>query len=547
MEKPERKQKDLAQILLGAVTAAVCIRRADGLCRFIKLPPNHGLGFLQEGKPAAELWKRYVQTCVHPDDRARAEDLQARIESKAGVTPGVVYLRSVNHARERWLAWGVIQIQDEVLGECRLLYTREPAAAEVAEWQEAEREKARLREEQRSNEEKNAFSDRLAYDMRQTLNMIMGLSRVALSQKNDPDKMIECLRKILTGGENMVNYLNDVMDFSRIDSGSEQAEDGEFNLVELMQQVAAQTEEQLSPRALEFRLHKEGTVHTSFRGDKARLHQLLTHLFTAAAQSTEGGQIRLSVRELTVVKDTAQLQLSVWVPERGAVEKWQRELRGAGAAPDSPAETALLLPLARQLARVIGAKLDALPAEDGGSRCVVILTLQIPSQRWETGEETEPEDLHAFAGRRILVVEDNEMNSEIACSVLEMYHLKTETAQNGKQAVEMFLASGEGYYSAILMDMRMPIMDGVTAAGIIRTTKHPQARFIPILAVTADTDNRSVQAIYDAGMNACLAKPLDVAQLYRELRAAFEKEKRLYEQEKQRAAQAESARGAGEG
>ena len=275
--------------------------------------------------------------------------------------------------------------------------------------------------------------------------------------------------------------------------------------------------------SLEFDTHLESQI---FFGDKMRLSQVLTNLLSNAYKFTaEGGRITLSIREEKREDDHARLLFSVKDTGIGIEPKDQerifRSFEQVGAGNNKMPGTGLGLSISRNLVQLMGGTLQVESTVGEGAAFYFSLDLPVSHVVLEEEAPSQPEPEVSMEGLLVLLAEDNDINAEIAIELLALKKVTVERAADGQQAVTLFSEHPEGYYRLILMDLNMPIMDGLTATKKIRGMDRADASSIPILAMTANTFQEDRDQAMAAGMNGFLPKPFSVDQLYDILRCAL--------------------------
>ena len=262
--------------------------------------------------------------------------------------------------------------------------------------------------------------------------------------------------------------------------------------------------------------------HFCLKGDPLRLRQVLLNLLSNAIKFTpENGIVTLTIKEQSSTSEEARYYFSVEDTGIGIAPKFQNiifssfEQVGTNMAQNEG--TGLGLPISDQIVQTMGGKIQVESVQGEGSNFYFTIDLKLGEEKnIEKNLQAEDIDLN---GERILLTEDNDLNAEIAKDLLECKGASIERASNGEEAVRMFLQSSEGYYNVILMDIRMPVKDGLTACREIRASVHPDSKTIPIIAMTANSFKEDEERAMEAGMTAFVPKPIDLACLYGVLRS----------------------------
>ncbi|EEG74632.1 ATPase/histidine kinase/DNA gyrase B/HSP90 domain protein [[Clostridium] hylemonae DSM 15053] len=386
-----------------------------------------------------------------------------------------------------------------------------------------------------ASEAKTNFLSSMSHDIRTPMNAIMGMTAIAEANLYTPDKLKDCLSKINASAQHLLGLINEVLDMSKIESGKIDLTFGTVSLPELFQNISDMCRPLAQEKNQKLQLSVDDVCHKTVITDGGRLQQVLMNLLTNAIKYTpEGGAISLHVREIPsdavykgqyefIVTDngigmTAEYIPHIFEPFSRAEDTRINKIQGTG----------LGLAITQNIVNMMNGTIEVQSEPENGSRFIVAVPLdlyredmttsaQLKSQSVTPDEEAarlvEEEPPSSLSGRRILLVEDNDLNREIASELLEMHGCSIEAAENGKLAVEKFARSAPEEYDCILMDIQMPVMDGYEAARAIRALKRDDARTVPILALTANAFATDLAKAHNAGMNDHIAKPIDVERL----------------------------------
>lgn len=370
---------------------------------------------------------------------------------------------------------------------------------------------------------KTDFLSRISHEIRTPMNAITGMSEIARSVLDQPEKIVQCLDKINLANSYLLGIINDVLDMSRIESGKMELYTSPISLSDLLEEVDTLIRPQAEAKKLEL-LIESVEISRKLLTDKMRLIQVLINLLGNAVKFTpEGGKVTLRVTLKEEKSDSAVLHFSVSDSGIGIAKEMQQKIFSSFEQADKNTASAyggtgLGLPIADKLVQMLGGTLRVESDLDRGAEFFFTLAMTYCQDSGEdSGEKAHRETGHNIAGSRILLTEDNEMNREIAKTILEMNGCVVEEAVNGQQAVDMFAGHEPYYYSAILMDIRMPVMDGFEATKLIRLMERADSRSIPIIAMTANAFNDDMKKSIDNGMNAHLSKPIDVSMMIKSL------------------------------
>lgn len=367
---------------------------------------------------------------------------------------------------------------------------------------------------------KSDFLARMSHEIRTPMNGIIGMTEIALKDGQTEERRIDCLRKIEYSSEYLLGLINDILDMSKIESGKMRLIEEKCNLMEMIQGLRPLLEAKLNENNIQY-IADIQLKNRWFMADSLRLNQVLVNLLgNALKYSRPDGHVWLTVRETEEEKGFSNLYFQVRDDGIGiAPEKQQLIFRQFEQADNSENArkqgTGLGLAISRRIVRMMDSdiKLESEPGK--GSRFSFNVKLQLVSGE-NTTVTSQPEEI-SFPGKRILVVEDNELNMEIICTILENYGIKTEQAVNGKDAVRRMEESVPGYYDMIFMDIMMPEMDGLEATRTIRNLDREDCKKIPIYAMSANAFDEDVKRSLASGMNGHLSKPVNLQVLEKTL------------------------------
>ena len=367
---------------------------------------------------------------------------------------------------------------------------------------------------------KSDFLARMSHEIRTPMNGIIGMTEIALKDGQTEERRIDCLRKIEHSSEYLLGLINDILDMSKIESGKMRLIEEKCNLMEMIQGLRPLLEAKLNENNIQYIADIQLKNHW-FLADSLRLNQVLVNLLgNALKYSKPDGHVWLTVRETEEEKGFSNLYFQVRDDGIGiAPEKQQLIFRQFEQADNSENArkqgTGLGLAISRRIVRMMDSdiKLESEPGK--GSSFSFSVKFQ-PVSGEKTTVTSRPEEI-SFPGKRILVVEDNELNMEIICTILENYGIETEQAVNGKEAVRRMEESVPGYYDMIFMDIMMPEMDGLEATRTIRNLDREDCKKIPIYAMSANAFDEDVKRSLASGMNGHLSKPVNLQVLEKTL------------------------------
>ena len=384
---------------------------------------------------------------------------------------------------------------------------------------------ARLLAAEESNQAKISFMSNMSHEIRTPMNAIIGIDSVALRDPDLPPHAREQFEKIDASARHLLELINDILDMSRIDSGRMELCPEVFSAAELLDQVCAMIRSQCDEKGLDFIARSEIGAEERFIGDAMKLRQVLINILGNAVKFTPvPGSVTFTAEKSAVYDDRQTLRFTIRDTGIGMGKDFLAHIfepfsQEDGTRTSRYGGSGLGMSITKSIVDMMNGEIRAESEKGVGTTFTVILTLK----RAESAAPAAPvpeaaESAAALAGRRVLIAEDMELNAEILTELLELEDVGADWAENGQLAVERFSGSPPGTYDAILMDIRMPVMDGLAAARAIRALDRPDAKTVPIVALTANAFEEDVQNSLQAGMNAHLAKPVDTEKLYELLR-----------------------------
>lgn len=378
---------------------------------------------------------------------------------------------------------------------------------------------------------KTDFLSKMSHNIRTPMNAIIGMTAIAGTKLHDPDGIEECLAKVSAASKHLLSLINEVLDMSRIESGALTLEEEDFNIPDLVENMVNMLSATAWEKDQKIEYRANGVQNTNVRGDVLRLQQIFSNVLSNSVNYTQkGGEISIDIKE----KPSPQEQIGCYEfvfkdNGIGMEEDFLKHIfdpfeRAEDVRISKIQGTGLGMAISRNIIQMMGGDIQ-IESEPGTG---TIVTITIPLKYQEPGlnnRESPPSPEHVldqieeadYSGRRILVVEDNDLNREIVTEILSMTGAVVESAENGREAVEMVEASEKDYYDLILMDLQMPVMNGYEAASALRAMDREDIRDIPIVAMTANAFLEDVQKSKASGMNEHMAKPLDIEQLQRML------------------------------
>ena len=376
---------------------------------------------------------------------------------------------------------------------------------------------------------KSEFLSRVSHEIRTPMNAIMGMTSIAQENRSDFNQVSDCLNKIEMSSQYLLTLINDILEMSRIESGKTEIAHQEFDFNFLMESVRTIVESLAIKNGIRYEFVNQANTDTHYIGDVMRIQQILVNLISNAIKFTkEGGKVRFSVNISSQTEKQARFRFVVADTGIGMSEEFMARMFQPFTQEDSTTTSkysgsGLGLAISKSLVDAMGGTIAVESFAGVGST----FTVEIPLERLEYFSENRNqkeeirrpavEDLSILEGRHVLMAEDHALNIMVATKLLERRGIIITVAENGQEAVNKFKESELGFYDAILMDIRMPVMDGLDATKAIRSLERKDAERIPIIAMTANALDEDRRKTKEAGMNEHLAKPFEPAQLYKVL------------------------------
>jgi len=385
---------------------------------------------------------------------------------------------------------------------------------------------ASAEEAQSASLAKTRFLSRMSHEIRTPINAIVGLDNLALRDEAISERTREDLEKIGSSARHLLSIVNDILDMSRIESGHMELKEEVFSFTELIEQICIIADGQCEEKDLSFVCNRRGELDEYYVGDNLKLKQAIINILGNSVKFTDPpGEITLGIEQTACDDRHATLCFTMKDTGIGMDEDFIPKLFEAFSQEDTDntsryGGSGLGMAITKNFVEMMGGDISVESEKGAGTTFRVTVTLgRADGDLIPAAEETdECEAAEVLEGKHVLVVEDQGMNAEILIDLLELEGVSSEWAINGRIALAMFEDSEEGYFDAVLMDMRMPVMDGLTATREIRKLDRTDAASIPIIALTANAFEEDVRECLEAGMDAHLSKPVDIELLKETLR-----------------------------
>ncbi len=388
---------------------------------------------------------------------------------------------------------------------------------------ENEHLKAQVEAAEQASKAKTFFLSNMSHDIRTPLNAIIGYTSLASGEGVTPEEQSDYIKKIDIAGRQLLDIVNDVLEMSRIESGKMVLEPVVTNLEDCIREAGDLVATQLSVRKIHFTRNCQ-VEHAIVMCDKNLLNRALMNLLCNAGKFTpEDGSVSLELKETGWDENQGHYTISVKDTGIGMSPEFVKYLfhpfeREQTTTVSRTQGTGLGMAITKSIIDMMQGSIEVATQKDEGTEFTIHLSLPIAEK---IEQEFESRDEIRFDGIRVLLAEDNPVNTEIALLILGQMGFEVDTVENGREAVDKLTASDPGDYGLVFMDIQMPVMDGYDAARQIRSLDRYDLAHIPIIAMTANAFKDDVNQAKEAGMNGHIAKPLDAADMMETIRSVL--------------------------
>ncbi len=382
-----------------------------------------------------------------------------------------------------------------------------------------------LKATEQANMAKGEFLSKMSHEIRTPMNAIMGLTSIALREK-DFTKVKTDLKKIDVSAKFLLSLINDILDMTRIESGKMTLDEEQIVMKDFIKEIDTMIKPQAAAKGIRYVSEVDSGISRYFIGDPVKLQQVLINILGNSVKFTkEGGRVSLKVEQVRQNDDMATLRFTmsdngIGMSEAFMLHMFEPFSQEHTGSTNTYSGTGLGLAISKNLVNMMNGSIHVNSTVGEGTEFQVDIMLKISNflNNWDEEMTIDEEPSHYdFSGKRVLLVEDNEYNLDVTKVLLSEVGFEVETASDGAQAVDMFWKSESGYYDAILMDIRMPVMDGLSATINIRELQKADSHTIPIIAMTANAFAEDMEKSRASGMNAHLSKPIDTDEMYHTL------------------------------
>ena len=480
----------------------------------------------------------FLAICVAKEDREKMKEFTDAHTLAERLSDSDLVVQEFHGTIDPWewtrASW-IVASRDEMGNARNVLFTVEDVTESVQERKRYEQEREQARKEleasraaaQAANKAKTDFLFNMSHDIRTPMNAIIGYAGLMDKYMDDTEKCKDYLDKIKKSSGFLLSLVNNILEMARIESGKIVLEEAVCKTLDLMDQVISVHSELMEQKKITFTTKIDVTTEYYY-GDRVKLSEIFLNIISNAYKYTEeGGKVSLNVKELpgdrageiklrTIIKDTGIGMSEEFLPkifEEFARERTTTENKISG--------TGLGMPIVKKLIDLMGGTIEVKSKLGKGSTFIVTIPHKIAKAEDMKTDTPIYVDSNRFKGKRILLVEDNELNMEIATELLKEFGFLVEHAEDGLICIDKLEQAESGYYDLILMDVQMPNLDGYGATKRIRDMKNKEKAQIPIIAMTANAFEEDKKNALEAGMDGHLAKPIEMAKLVEMLAGIF--------------------------
>lgn len=445
------------------------------------------------------------------------ENVVAQLQKKEVYEVSYSVILNGEHKRKR-LVYCYLSTDNEKI----LSYCSDITAIYEKEQKQLKKIEDSLRKAKSANEAKATFLSRMSHEIRTPINAIIGIAEL---ERQDVENGQLTDRQILSyiddtknSSEYLLSLVNDILDTAKIDSGKMELHPVQVNAENFLSTIMILSQPLANARQVKFVVERKTAFHVNYLADGVRVQQILMNLLSNAFKFTPpNGEVRLIAEAIETTERNTTLQFQVIDNGIGMSKEFQKKLfhefeQEGDSNTSRTSGSGLGLCLAKKLAQMMNGDITCESAKGKGSTFTATIKVENTSDQeivYEESEDINGRKITNFNGIRILLCEDHPLNQRIARNLLERKNCIVEIAEDGVIGVDKFAKSEVGYYDMILMDIRMPNMDGLDATRRIRELSRPDAKSVPIVAMSANAYQEDVQMSLDAGMNAHLAKPVE--------------------------------------
>lgn len=409
--------------------------------------------------------------------------------------------------------------------------------ATLMENQQSEKLALAIKQAELANASKSDFLSRMSHDLRTPMNGIMGIAELASNELNDPEALKKDIDKILSSSSYMLGLLNDILDMSKIESGRMEIRKSPIAFSTMLENIITLSRVMCEEKGVDFYCNKKPEEYSNFILNIDRLHsqQIAMNLISNAVKYTpKGGRVELLLDSRPI--NEKEIEVIVVISDTGAgmtyeFQKIMYEAFTQDSNSVNKGGTGLGLAIVHNLVKLLNGSIECISAPGEGTK----FTIKVKVEKFvdakskilidRPSKASKDDSANTLEGKRVLLVEDNELNQEVATRLLQMEKMEVEIANNGLEALNIFSERERNYYDIILMDIMMPVMDGFQATHLLRVMDREDAKTIPIIAMTANAFTEDIEKCIEVGMNTHIAKPIEREKMIKTIKDYIYKEK----------------------
>jgi len=484
-------------------------------------------GIFRRGIRYSDAYELYVTKYIYEDDKKmmRASGSISNIISNLTDQKSyTVNFRSSNDGNPQYCEMKFVKVgNDRIPKAVALAFANKDLEIRRENERQLQLEEAKAKAEA-ANKAKSSFLFNMSHDIRTPMNAIMGFANMALKYIDDKDKASECLEKINISGKHLVALINDVLDMARIESGKVTIEENSVNMEALADSILAIVRENAENNGLKIVKKFKGLKNSNVYADSLRLSQVLINVIGNSIKYTKpGGMIIFAINKVASMKpgySSFEMKVSdngIGMSKEFVDHVFESFSREKSSTVSGIQGTGLGMAITQELVRMMNGTIRVDSELNVGTNVIMRFSFRNSNDTPDNIEEDEEIDSVVLKGLKVLLVEDNELNREIAKDILESEGITVHEAEDGSVAVSKVIENKKNPYDVILMDIQMPYMDGYKATTEIRHLPNPKIRDIPIIAMTANAFEEDKQRAISSGMNDHLTKPINNNELIRAL------------------------------
>ena len=518
-----QKQLDIVQAISKMYSVNMYINLKNDSWELIK--DSEKLQKSLEGKERVEeMFETFIEREMAPEDYAQCRDFLNLEYIREHLKHNKVISCTAKHQNGKWILMILVPQKYDERGDIEsfLLLCRDVTGEKEREIQYQEELEKSVKQAERANAAKTDFLRRMSHDIRTPINGIRGMVPMCKKYMDNPEKQEECLDKIMSASSFLLDLVNDVLDMSKLESGRLILEAKPFSLTQVVDEVKNMIEIQAQEKNVEFVLESETFEQDQLVGSSLHLRQIMQNIASNAVKYNrdEGGYVRITCWEETTESEEVCFHFVCEDNGIGMSKEFQESAfepfsQERDSARTLYAGTGLGLAITKHLVERMNGEILFESEKDKGTTFDIRIPMRVNRVRISRQPKTKNDTLRQKI--RVLLVEDNDLNMEIAEFMLQDLGAEVKKAWNGQEAVDRFKNSEPGEYDVILMDIMMPVLNGLDAARKIRRLDREDAETIPIIAMSANAFSEDIASSLEAGMNAHISKPINTEKLIKML------------------------------